>query len=282
MKLALGTVQFGLNYGSFGARRQVEASEVASLLARAESAGIDLLDTARAYGQSEAVLGETRAAERFRIVTKCPSLAGESDPVAALRAAFDASCQALGVERVAGYLLHNAGDLEFPGVWDALEALTVAGRVERIGASFYGFEEAEALCRRYPLTLVQLPGNVLTPWYAERGLPPGVEVHVRSVFLQGFLLSDPERLPDRFQPWRSTLQTFRERAAGLGLTPQAAALAPLLQSPHVDRIVVGVETLAQLDQILEATSAVDTGQQLDLGEYPDVTPALTDPRNWQG
>lgn len=280
MKLALGTVQFGLNYGNFGARRQVEASEVVSVLARAREAGVDLLDTARAYGQSETVLGTVGAAGQFRIVTKCPSLAQESDPADALQAAFEASCKALGVTHVAGYLLHNAADIARSGVWDALQALVASGRVGRIGASVYGYDEAEALCRRYPVTLVQLPANVLTPWYADHRLPREVEVHVRSVFLQGFLLSDPARLPDRFQPWRGTLETFQERAARLGLTPQAAALAPLLQSPHIDRVVVGVESVAQLDQILETISTIDTSASLDLGKYPDISPMLTDPRTW--
>lgn len=280
MKLALGTVQFGLNYGNFGANRQVELSEVASILTRAREAGINLLDTARAYGQSEMVLGAVNAADHFHIITKCPPLAQERDPVGALRIAFENSCNALGVKRVAGYLLHNAEDIEYPGVWNALEALVASQRVDRIGVSAYGYDEAETLCRRYPLTLVQLPANVLMPWYAERGLPHGVEVHVRSAFLQGFLLSDPAQLPERFQPWRTTLETFHARAAQLGLTPQAAALAPLLQSPHIDRVVVGVERLAQFDQVLDAISTIDASRPLDLGKYSNVTAALTDPRTW--
>lgn len=280
MKLALGTAQFGLNYGNFGTRRRVEVPEVASILTRARGAGIELLDTARAYGQSETVLGTVRAADCFHIVTKCPPLARESDPVAVLRAAFESSCTALGVKRIGGYLLHNAEDIECPGVWDALEGLVATGRVDRIGVSVYGYDEAERLCRRFPLTLVQLPANVLVPWYAERGLPREIEVHVRSVFLQGFLLSDPAQLPERFQPWRATLETFHARAAQLGLTPQAAALGPLLQSPHVDRVIVGVESLPQLEQILEAVATIDPDHPLDLGQYPDVTTALTDPRTW--
>lgn len=280
MKLALGTVQFGLSYGKFGAHRQVEVPEVVSVLARAREAGIDLLDTARAYGQSETVLGAVGATDHFHIVTKCPPLAQESDPAAALRAAFETSCNTLGVERVAGYLLHNAEDIECPGVWNTLEALVDLKRVERIGVSVYGYDEAEALCRRYPLTLVQLPANVLMPWYAERGLPRGVEVHVRSVFLQGFLLSDPALLPERFKPWRTTLETFQARAARLSLTPQAAALAPLLQSPHIDKVIVGVEGLAQLDQILDAVSTIDVSRPLDLGKYSDISTMLTDPRTW--
>lgn len=277
MKLALGTVQFGLDYGAFGTGRKVAATEVAQMLDRAASAGVDLLDTARAYGGAEDALAAAGAPGRFRIVTKCPSLRGAPDPAAALLAAFAASCAALGVRQVAGYLMHDAGDLQQPGVWSALQQLQADGRAGRIGVSAYGYDEALALCESYPLTLVQLPANVLQPWFRDRGLPPGVEVHVRSAFLQGFLLGDPDRLPARFRPWRGTLATFRDRAATLGLSPQAAALAPLLNSSHIHRVVVGADTPEQLDQILAAAVAPSA----DLGDYPGLTPALTDPRTWQ-
>lgn len=276
MKLALGTVQFGVDYGAFGTGRQVERDQVAVMLDQAWAAGIDLLDTARAYGESEAVLGEKHAAGRFRIVTKCPPLAAAGDAAAELQAQFDASCKALGTDRLAGYLLHSASDIERPGVLRALESLAAAGRVERFGVSTYDFAEAGALCSRYPLTLVQLPANVLVPWFRDQGLPKTVEVHVRSAFLQGFLLSDPERLSGRFVKWRPVLETFRSRAAALGLTPQQAALAPLLNSPYIHRVIVGADTPAQLAQTVSAAAVGPA----DLGNFATVTPELTDPRTW--
>lgn len=277
MKLALGTVQFGSGYGAFGTGQKVPESEVAAILNRAQTASVDLLDTARAYGEAETVLGAERAAERFRIVTKCPKLSGTADPAAELLAHFETSCSFLGTNRIAGYLLHSALDLEHRGVLAALEGLVRQGRVERFGVSVYSFEEAESLCARYPLNLVQLPANVLVPWFRNGGLPPAVEVHARSAFLQGFLLHDPERLPDRFRRWRSTLEMFRARAAALNLTPLQAALAPLLHSRYICRVVVGVDSLAQAEELL---SAATTGPA-DLGDFPDVSTELTDPRAWE-
>lgn len=277
MKLALGTVQFGLDYGVFGSGRQVEQPEVSAMLDHARTAGIDLLDTARAYGESESVLGTEKAADRFRIVTKCPRLDGAKNPAAELLANFDASCAALRTNWLAGYLLHSSRDIELPGVLEALEQLVTDGRVERFGVSAYGFDEAKALCARYPLTLVQLPANVLTPWFRNEGLPHTVEVHVRSAFLQGFLLSNPERLPDQFRPWRDTLDTFRARAAACGLTQHEAALAPLLHSPYIHRVVVGADNLTQLGELIFAAGVGFA----DLGDFPEVTPELTDPRYWK-
>lgn len=280
MKLMLGTVQFGISYGAFNATGQVPLDKVEAMLSAAAAAGIDMLDTARAYGDSEAVLARAGAPARFDIVTKCPDLRAESDPVAALHAAFDASCAALGVTRLYGYLLHNAEDLARPGIWDALCTLRDAGRVGSIGVSGYEAEAVADLCDLFPLTLVQLPANVLDPWYDRVILPGSVEVHVRSAFLQGFLLGDPEQLPPHLAPFRTVLEQFRAQAAAQGVTPLQAALAPLLASPRVTRVAVGADNPEQLEQIVQAVQALDGRPAPQLGPFAGVTRDLTDPRRW--
>lgn len=281
MKLMLGTVQFGISYGAFNATGQVSLPQVSDMLNLAEEVGITMLDTARAYGSSEAVLARAGAPARFEIVSKCPDLRTEIDPVTALKDAFDASCAALGVSRLYGYLLHNAEDLLRHGVWDALCALRDSGRVRRIGVSGYEVEAVAELCARFPLTLVQLPANVLDPWYDRVALPEGVEIHVRSVFLQGFLLSDPASLPAHLAPWRATLEQFRAEAAAQGLSPVQAALAPLLASPTIARVAVGVDSPAQLGDILQAVQELLDQPAPTFGPFEGATMELTDPRQWR-
>ncbi|ASM74623.1 aldo/keto reductase family protein (plasmid) [Pseudosulfitobacter pseudonitzschiae] len=282
MKVAVGTVQFGADYGAFNATGQVGVADVAAILDLATAAGIDLLDCARAYGTAEDVLGASNRIDRFRVVTKCPSLSGAADPVAALRAAFHASCTALGVTRVEGYLLHNIADLAGPygpALWHTLEGFREQGLVERIGVSAYNIAEAKAVAETYPITLVQLPANVLIPWYKTDRLPENIEVHVRSAFLQGFLLCTPETLAPRFAPWRQTLVCFREQAAAQGLSPVSAALAPLLHSDAIDRVVVGVDSASHLEEIIRSVRDAD-GKTPVLGPFPKVTDELIDPRKW--
>lgn len=277
----LGTVQFGITYGAFNVTGQVPLDKVQTMLATAQTAGIDMLDTARAYGDSEAVLARAGACERFDIVSKCPDLRDEANPVASLQAAFDASCTALGVMQLYGYLLHNAEDLARPGIWDALCALRDLGRVRHIGVSGYDIETVVNLCDHFPLTLVQLPANVLDPWYDRVTLPRSLEVHVRSAFLQGFLLGDPERLPPHLAPFRAVLEQFRAQADAQGLTPLQAALAPLLASPRVARVAVGADGPGQLAQILQAVEALNGRPAPQLGPFDGVTQDLTDPRRWR-
>lgn len=280
MKLALGAVQFGLDYGAFNSDGRPSQADVADILAYARQAGVAVLDTARAYGASEEVLGKVSAPSRFDIVTKCPDLSTTADPAEAVAAAFDASCAALGVSKVYGYLLHNSEDLARPGVWDVLSGLAREGRARRVGVSGYDPAEVAALCERFPITLTQLPANVLTPWFAASPLPPHVETHVRSAFLQGFLLADPDALPARFAPWRETLVAFRTQAAAQGLSPLEAALAPLLAAPHISRVIVGVDSLPQLEEIIAAAEKATGRRDIALGPFPGVTADLTDPRRW--
>src|SRR5262245_62959827 len=72
-KLGLGTVQFGLAYGVTNASGQVPRADVAAILAAALAAGVDLFDTAAAYGESETVLGELLPEKPLRLVSKIPA-----------------------------------------------------------------------------------------------------------------------------------------------------------------------------------------------------------------
>lgn len=281
MKLMLGTVQFGITYGAFNATGQVPITQVSAMLDRAVEAGITILDTARAYGASEEILAQVAAPSRFDIVSKCPDLQDAEDPAAALLEAFDTSRKTLGVTQLYGYLLHNAADLERPGIWDTLRELRDRGWVHKIGVSGYAAQEVRSLCESYPLTLVQLPANVLDPWYDQLMLPDTVELHVRSAFLQGFLLADPESLPAHLAPWRATLEQFRAEATSQGLTPLQGALAPLLSCPNIARVAVGADSLGQLEDILKAVQALEHQPSFKLGPFEGMTQNLTDPRRWR-
>ena len=73
MKLGLGTVQFGMNYGMSNLRGRTPPAEVDHILRLAADNGVQVLDTAAVYGDSEVVLGKLLAPDHdFRIVTKIP------------------------------------------------------------------------------------------------------------------------------------------------------------------------------------------------------------------
>lgn len=283
MKLALGTVQFGLDYGAFNAGGRPALADVEEVLAIAEAAGMDTLDTARAYGESEAVLGSLDAARRFRIVTKIASLHGGG--AVAVRRSFEASLAALQAERVAGLMLHDADDLlrdDADDVWGTLGSFVEAGRVERIGVSCYTPSQALAVVSRYPIGLVQIPANVFDLRFADCGLldrfaASGVEVHVRSALLQGFAVADPQELPPALASHRPLLDAFEGRAAHHSLTRLQAALGVMLADARIDHVVVGVDGAAQLQSMIDTVKPVDPALFLGLNTADEN---LLNPSRW--
>jgi aryl-alcohol dehydrogenase-like predicted oxidoreductase len=292
-RLALGTVQFGLPYGITHAGGRVPEDEVGAILADAQAAGIDLLDTAAAYGDSEAVLGRRPEARSFAVITKTlplrrPAIGpAEIDAVAR---AFDASLARLGRDHVEGLLVHDAADLLVPGgaaLWAMLEARLAAGQVRRLGVSVYDRAALDAVVARFPLALVQLPLNALDQRLDRDGTlallaANGIAVHVRSAFLQGLLLGGPVGGPAAVPPGPAAAAPFLRRwhaaVAAAGTTAAAAALAYVATRPGVERVVIGVHSRAHLAAAVAAFAARPVLEWAALAcDDPDVV----DPRRWK-
>jgi aryl-alcohol dehydrogenase-like predicted oxidoreductase len=249
--LALGTAQFGMDYGINNTRGRIRENEVAVILAYAADHGIRLLDTAAAYGGSEDVLGTLleRAPFSFSIVTKIS--AGTSDAVGV---SFERSIRRLRAKTLYGCLFH---DLELfrrnPSVWQELVRFRERGMVKRIGFSLYTPEEWRFIeASGVEPDLIQLPLNVFDRRFAKE-IPlmrrRGIEVHVRSVFLQGLAFRDPETLPVFFNPMRDAVRTLQRVAVEIGSTPAAVCLA-FAVGIGADYTVVGVDSLEHLQQLL--------------------------------
>ncbi|WP_051249311.1 aldo/keto reductase [Inquilinus limosus] len=266
LALGLGTAQFGLDYGIANDRGVCPPEDVAAILETAAAAGIAVLDTAPAYGTAERVLGEVLpAAHRFRIVTKTPHLTGLRDEGEIRRAVLDTfagSRTKLRRDRLAGLLTHNANDLLRPGgpaLWAAMEDLKRTGEVERIGASIYSAGQLDALLARYPVEIVQLPWNAVDGRIAPSRLAElagqGIELHARSVFLQGLLLAPPDRAARVSPQAEALIGRWHDAVAALGAEPLAAALGAVIGQPEIGTALVGVTRPEELAGILRAAAA---------------------------
>jgi aryl-alcohol dehydrogenase-like predicted oxidoreductase len=257
-----------MDYGISNPDGRVRPDDAARILARAGSTGVRVLDTAAAYGDAEEHLGELLGtAHSFSIVTKLPPVdpsIAPADAGALVREAVDRSLERLRQDHVYAVLAHGADTLLGPGgakAWEALETLQAAGTVAKIGASVYTGDEIDALLDRYPVGLVQVPLNLLDQRLVRSGhlarlRAAGVEVHARSVFLQGVLLMEPDTLPSpHFDGVRETLQAFRSAARAAGVTPLEAAVSYALGLDGVDTAVFGVTSETELDEILAAAEA---------------------------
>ena len=197
MKLALGTAQFGLDYGVSNASGQVEVSEVKDILREADGHNIDTLDTAMVYGISESVLGRV-GVNQFNIVTKLPPIPKDVRNIDLwVNTHINSSLRKMRIERVSGLLLHRSADLfETPKrkLIDSLCKLKDDGVINKIGVSIYNPDELDDIEKHgIKIDIVQAPFNILdrrlesSGWLGKLHLA-GIEVHTRSVFLQGLLL----------------------------------------------------------------------------------------------
>lgn len=282
-ELALGTVQFGLDYGIKNSRGRVPEQEVKAILELASRRGVDTLDTAAAYGDSESVLGRTMGQEKFKVISKHPAKSRDSP-----RATLGASLERLRCGSLYGYLLHNFESWENdPGLLDQLAGCREAGLVKKIGVSLYRPEEAERLLdAKAPLDLVQVPYSVLDRRFErvfEMLSAYGTEIHVRSAFLQGVLFMPVDQLHPRFEPVKGGIEAFQSRAAELGVSIAALCLGFIQANPHVSRTVIGVDRLddfiVNVDSFERARSLVE-----EIGSLQDISStdeSIILPQNWK-
>jgi aryl-alcohol dehydrogenase-like predicted oxidoreductase len=286
MKLMLGGAQFGMAYGATNETGRLSNDKIAAILQAAKASGIGLIDTAPAYGNSEATIGVIPAAADFAIVTK--TLAGDEllhEP-AALSDQLARSLDLLRRPHVEGLLFHNADMLTGPEgdrLWAEAQALKDEGKVAKIGVSVYDSAQIEQILARIAPDIVQLPINALDKRLENSGTLQdlarrGIEVHARSVLLQGLLVADPDRIAPRFATLAGHLRTWQAAVANSGLTPLAAALGYLRDNAAVSRIIVGVLSTVQLAEIVEAYDSAAVF--VDHGDHCVSDPALVDPRYW--
>jgi aryl-alcohol dehydrogenase-like predicted oxidoreductase len=277
-------------YGAHTPSGKPPEPEVARILTRAASAGLSLLDTAPSYGTSEEVLGRCLPdPAAFRIVTKTPVFKAASAPFSAIdvESTFRQSLHKLAQRRLYGLLVHHAEDLlaaTGPRLWETLEHLKSQGLVEKIGVSVYRPQQIEDVLKTYKIDLIQVPVNVLDQRLLQRGLLSGlkrrnVEVHGRSVFLQGVLLMPLDRLPPHLDKAKTLLEEYHRFAKEQGLTPVQAAVRFALEQPELDSVLVGANSLAELNQILQEPEAAPRGP-LDWSRFACKQEALIDPSRW--
>jgi aryl-alcohol dehydrogenase-like predicted oxidoreductase len=284
VKIALGSVQFGIPYGVTNRGGIPPLQEVGRILALAADAGVDTIDTAISYGESERVLGEV-GFPGFRIVTKLPALPDVEDVGRWVEQQVASSLERLRVQKVYGLLLHRPMQLLEPRgmeLYSALQRLKHDGRVEKVGISVYSPDELKRILPVFPMDLVQVPFNVfdrraLTSGWLRRMKDAGTEVHARSAFLQGLLLLPHGELPEKFHRWAPLFLKWSNWLESKRISALEACLALPLFQDEIDRVVIGVESASQLSQILRATKDTLPGLAFDPG-YVDED--LIDPGKW--
>jgi aryl-alcohol dehydrogenase-like predicted oxidoreductase len=287
MKIGLGTVQFGLDYGISNTSGKTTPDEVIRILETAERNGIRVIDTAALYGESERVLGQALPEKHsFDIITKSPRFTEtiNTERARILEQAFRQSLQNLHAVSVYGLLIHHADDLIGDGsnaLMDRMHELKQNGLVKKIGVSVYTAKQIDRVLDKFTIDLIQLPVNVLdqrllVSGHLARLKAAGIEVHARSAFLQGLLLMDPAALPPYFDSIKRHLTDYHRTLQLRGLTPVQSALGFVTGLNEVDKVICGVNNQMQLDEICTNQSPLDTDifRRFALSDEVIVNPSL--------
>ena len=286
MRIVLGSAQFGLNYGITNNVGKVKSQEVRKILSYARENNINTLDTAIEYGDSEASLGMANISN-WRVVTKLPVIPKKTNNIPEwIDQQINSSLLRLKIPKLDGLLLHNPIDLLSKNgneIWKTIQIKKNEGLVKKIGFSIYSPNELELLWSSYRPDIVQVPFNILdrrikTSGWLQKLNENNVEVHSRSIFLQGLLLMNPIERSKLFYKWQSIWSVLDTWLINNNISPIEAALGFVFSEKNIDCVIVGVESKNQLNEII---SISNSSFNLKLPEsLSTVDLDLIEPVNW--
>jgi aryl-alcohol dehydrogenase-like predicted oxidoreductase len=307
MKLILGTAQFGTNYGVTNRSGQVPLAIIKQILQFALSHGVMTLDTALGYGNSETILGQQDLISQFTVGTKTRDFRTTDTANLAhmLRTDLNNTLSNLRIKQLGYLLIHNADDLitdqaraqilnhtlqelKLSNSWEHVSGLTPLdfvpefAVVNKVGVSVYTVEQLKYILDNYSIDIVQLPFNVLDCRFESlfaKLRASGVEIHVRSIFLQGLLLNW-ELLPPKLQPYATVFNEYEKFLNKQQYSRLEYALY-VVRKAMVDGLVLGVTALSELQEIIAAFNrSYDFCLKEFSSSYALGMSNLLDPRKW--
>ena len=287
MIYALGTVQFGMKYGIANNGEETPLKEISSILEFCRKSGIDTIDTALGYGSSQLKLGLS-SVEDFKVITKIPPLKEDTLDISnILRKNLYESLEELKLDSIYGLLMHKPSDFLAKNnkyLINTLNKFKEEGLVKKIGCSIYDPSDLSYLINLLDLDMVQAPLNVFDRRLLESGWllklkENNIEVHVRSCFLQGLLLMSKEQLPPKFKHSEKLFKKWFEFLNKNNISQLSACLSFVNSCKGIDRILVGVQTKKQLEEIINVEIKNINKSQIENLSSNNLD--LIDPSRWK-
>ena len=257
--LSIGTAQFGFNYGICNKNGIVRQSEVYKIISYCKFNKIFALDTAQGYGKSHKVLSKTNL-RKFKITSKLSPINKKKNKYleSYVTSQIDKILKDLKVKKIYSLLIHDTSQLEGEfgqNLYNILSKLKNK-KFLKLGVSVYSKDELEKIIKKFRIDVVNLPISLANQSFVEGNYlskikKNKIEIHARSIFLQGLLLCKNNRLPLRFRKnkffyeWKKWLETHNYNALDV-------CLAYLKSLRQIDKIIVGVDDLKQLKDITKS------------------------------
>ena len=281
MKLGLGTAHFGSNYGIYNCVSPLNIEVIKSILDTANRYGVNLIDTAQAYKNSELILGNV-GVSGFSIVTKLQHICSSGD----IKEKVKHSLTSLNTKNLYGVLYHDFSEyLSNPTSINELQELKNLGLVKKIGFSLYYTEDLQFLLDKgVSFDLIQLPFSVFDqrfrqyfPILKERN----IEIHVRSVFLQGLVFIDKNKLPIHFHKNKQQFYLLNQISTKRCVPISALCLGFAYNQNEVEKVIIGVKSQQELlNNIEHIKSYTEVFKNLNFEELAINDENIILPINW--
>ncbi len=283
-KICIGTAQFGSAYGLTNKTGHLSVDEISSILELAAEYKIFYLDTAPTYGDAEIKLGKA-GLENWKIITKVKTGNQITNSDSFTQSVLE-SLSRLNISNLYGVLIHNPRlfyDPNIDNLLNELSSLKAKGIINKVGVSVYDSDEVDHILANFDIDIVQIPfniidGRLLVSDTLSKLKKRNIEIHARSIYLQGLLLMPIDEQIRQFKRWESLWHTLNDFCNDYNITPLQACLRYVLGNTEIDQVIIGIDNYNQLKQTID--SAI--GEIYDVpAELISTDDALCNPLNWE-
>ena len=283
-KLIIVTAQFGMKYGIANKKGIPSDNETIKIFNTAKSRNINFIDTAIAYGNCERRLGELLDLKNYKVITKINNdIFYDLDSITKI---VKSSCNRMRTNSLNTVLLHglsNSKELNQNNL-NLLEILKNKETIKRVGISIYNEVEFDEILNNFQIDVIQFPLNILNrnsfrSFLFKEAKSRNIEIHARSIFLQGLLLMEKDKRPPYFKEWSSLFEKWDRWIINEEVNPIEACLSFAFHNKYIDKVVIGIDSYSHLKSIVGF-----------LDDLEIITPPknlfsfdknLTDPSKWK-
>tara|TARA_Y100000589_G_C27095637_1_gene605807 strand:+ start:66 stop:965 length:900 start_codon:yes stop_codon:yes gene_type:complete len=286
-KLVLGTAQFGMNYGIANKTGKIKKSEMLNILKISMSNGVKTLDTAAGYGNCQKELGDL-GIDEWKVISKISDFGYKKNKIKEnIFIQIKKTLNDLNINSINTLLLHTPDDLEGEYRYEIYNALLESkhkGLCKKIGISAYEYNQVLKITKEFKIDVVQFPYNIFNTELDETGLmlylrKNKIEIHVRSIFLQGLLLMRSKERGLYFQTWKDLFEKWESWIRKNNISKIEACISYVLQNKYIDKIILGIDSQEHLQEILEIFKKSNHIEIPNLFSCEDQK--LTNPLNWR-
>lgn len=293
-RIGLGTVQFGLDYGFTKAKNQ---NEVNDILDCCLVHGINFIDTARDYGDSEEKIGsyiKMHPEANITVSTKIGYIKEgqcknenfknvvRQSIETSLQCLQKASIELLSLHQTDEYIIHNSD------FWEVINEFKERNIIHLFGVSVYEVENARELINEYGdfIDFIQIPYNIFDRRFdqiASLLTEKNIDVVSRSAYLKGIITIVEQEIPKELSNIKKFKRKLADLAESLNFNVQMLALLFVLNKEYISTTILGVNNTKEIEENVQALSK--RGQLLDyeelLRELSIKDEFLIDPRRWK-